>query len=136
MGLIVRRKFILITLQKLYAALILGWGNDTAFGEWSEIVPDLGQCAVTALIVQDYFGGDLLRCPFPPDGSHYWNRLSDSREIDFTRGQFEYLGRFPLREKSEIRARDYVFANPNTRLRYYLLARRVKAALDNLISEV
>jgi hypothetical protein len=120
------RKSMTITLRELYAALVLAWGADNAFGnEWSEMVPDLGQCAVTALVIQDYFGGSLLRCPFPPDGSHYWNLLSDGQEIDFTRGQFEYLGRFPYRHKVELRARDYVLSFPDTSMRYSILKQRV-----------
>ena len=52
-----------------------------------------GQCAVTALLVQDVFGGELLRCEIKDDrgtayGSHYWNRVPGLGEIDLTREQF------------------------------------------------
>ncbi len=47
--------------------------------------PALGQCAVTALIVQDYFGGELVNCLHT---HHYRNRLPDGKEIDLTKQQF------------------------------------------------
>lgn len=53
--------------------------------EYTHENPAWGQCAVTALIVQDYFGGDILYCNH---ANHYWNRLPTNEEIDFTRRQF------------------------------------------------
>jgi len=55
--------------------------------------PATGQCAVTALLVQDFFGGEILNTtaslPKRPEltSSHYVN-LIDSKEIDLTRQQF------------------------------------------------
>jgi hypothetical protein len=48
---------------------------------------------VTALVVQDLFGGELLLAEVRnADGSrqgmHYWNRLADGVELDLTREQF------------------------------------------------
>ena len=42
--------------------------------DWSSRWPSKGKCTVTALVVQDYLGGELLRAPVE-DVSHYWNRL-------------------------------------------------------------
>ena len=47
-----------------------------------------GQCAVTALVVQDYLDGTLLRCQFPDGTSHYWNHIPGIGEIDLTRDQY------------------------------------------------
>jgi ADP-ribose pyrophosphatase YjhB (NUDIX family) len=60
---------------------------------WTETNPASGQCASTALVVQDRLGGELLLAEVhEADGSrqgvHYWNRLSDGREVDLTREQF------------------------------------------------
>jgi 8-oxo-dGTP pyrophosphatase MutT (NUDIX family) len=60
---------------------------------WSDANPASGQCASTALVVQDRFGGELLVAEVhEADGSrqglHYWNRLPDGRELDLTREQF------------------------------------------------
>jgi hypothetical protein len=61
--------------------------------EWSSEAPARGQCAVTALVVQDLFGGELLLAEVRnADGSrqglHYWNRLAGGVEVDLTREQF------------------------------------------------
>jgi 8-oxo-dGTP pyrophosphatase MutT (NUDIX family) len=60
---------------------------------WTDAYPASGQCASTALIVQDRLGGELLIADVhEADGSrqgvHYWNRLPDGRELDLTREQF------------------------------------------------
>ena len=73
------------------------WSAETcdpvALAEWSPQTPARGQCAVTALIVQEFLGGDLLLAEVRnSDGSrqglHYWNRLPDGTELDLTREQF------------------------------------------------
>lgn len=52
-----------------------------------------GQCAVTALLVQDIVGGVLLRAEIEhPDGrreSHYWNLIPAVGELDLTREQYD-----------------------------------------------
>jgi hypothetical protein len=60
---------------------------------WSARNPARGQCASTALVIQDHLGGELLLADvLYPDGSrqgvHYWNRLPGGLEIDLTRAQF------------------------------------------------
>jgi uncharacterized protein (DUF952 family) len=60
---------------------------------WSPDNPSRGQCAVTALVVQDLCGGELLLAEVHyADGSrqglHYWNRLGEGVELDLTREQF------------------------------------------------
>ncbi len=60
---------------------------------WTDANPASGQCASTALVVQDRLGGVLLMAEVhEADGSrqgvHYWNRLPDGRELDLTREQF------------------------------------------------
>ena len=60
---------------------------------WTDANPASGQRASTALVVQDWLGGELLMAEVhEADGSrqgvHYWNRLPDGRELDLTREQF------------------------------------------------
>jgi len=62
--------------------------------EWSPRNPARGQCAVTALVLQEIFGGELLLADVRnEDGSrqgvHFWNRLPGGLEVDLTRGQFK-----------------------------------------------
>lgn len=101
------------------------WRADTSFDHsWSEDNPALGHCAVTALAVQDEFGGDLLRAEIP-GGSHYWNRLPDGSEVDLTAGQFER----PIdRVNVETRERSYLLSNHDTATRYCVLKARMEGA--------
>lgn len=49
-----------------------------------------GQCAVTALVLQDEIGGTILRGEFPDGTSHYWNLIPAAGEIDLTRDQYPH----------------------------------------------
>lgn len=101
--------------RQLHAAWAVATSSDPT--GWSPSNPAWGQCAVTALVVQDELGGQLLRAR-TPSGSHYWNLLPDGTEVDFTREQF---GDSFRAEDVEIRKREYVLSFDGTRRRYELL---------------
>ncbi len=75
------------------------WGRDTCDpagrDEWRPENPSWSQCGVTALVVQDLLGGDLIHGEVHMNGAkawnHYWNRLSDGTEVDLTADQFRVL---------------------------------------------
>lgn len=101
----------------------LAWSKDTSSDPegWGPENPAYGQCAVTALVVQDKLGGVLLRAKVG-DVSHYWNRTDHGDEIDLTREQFP--------DGTEIgpgaeRSREYVLSFPDTERRYQRLRERV-----------
>ncbi len=55
---------------------------------WNENNKCFGMCAITSLIINDYFGGDI--CKIHVDGiSHYFN-LIENDIIDLTRDQFNH----------------------------------------------
>ena len=116
-------------LEKLRGAIKQSWGRETCYpkqvGKWTPGNPSLGQCAVTALVVQDYFGGVLLYCKH---NDHYWNKLPNQQEIDFTRDQFPNGTVIYI---DEVRTRDYIF-NTGTFIlqRYNLLRERVREKLE------
>jgi hypothetical protein len=95
----------LSSLTQIEDAIRASWCRETCdpvdLDEWSESNPAKGQCGVTALVIQDLLGGELLIAEVRhADGSrqgvHYWNRLSCGTEIDLTRTQFangELIGR-------------------------------------------
>ena len=100
------------------------WSRDTSAtpDEWTPDNSARGQCAVTALIVQDRFGGVLVRGIVNSE-SHYWNRVGNL-ELDLTAGQF---GADPFsRERVVIRDRDYVLSFPATKQRYEILTARLQ----------
>ena len=106
-----------VSLAALRDALAEGWSAETSFDPvgWSDRNPALGQCAVTALIVQDHLGGELLR-GFVGGTEHYWNRLSNGEELDFTIEQFSPELRGSI--AGRVTSRGFVLSFPATRLRY------------------
>ena len=114
--------------NELKTALAKAWCAETSASPnaWMPENPALGQCAVSALVVQDHFGGDLLRSKVG-GVSHYWNRLPDGREIDWTLRQFKPRGPIFLDEDPQLRTREYVLSFPDTVKRYELLKARMKA---------
>lgn len=92
---------------------------------WSKKNPAWGQCAITALIVQDYFGGILLR-GMTNFGSHYWNKLPDGTEVDLTRGQFP---EGTIIENAAYKKRDYIISYAPVVARYNILKKKVENLL-------
>ncbi|MEV0254468.1 hypothetical protein AB0H82_09385 [Streptomyces sp. NPDC050732] len=122
-------------LADIEAALRDSWGADTAdprSGEtWSQDNPERDQCGVTALVLNDLLGGELILGEVHVDGErtgyHWWNRLALGVEIDLTRGQFlpgeTVVGGTAVTRPPEIR---------HCREEYELLRARVLRRLDEL----
>ncbi|WP_425438787.1 YunG family protein [Propionibacterium cyclohexanicum] len=109
-------------LEELIAALRNAWSADTSVApdQWTPSTPSQGQCAVTALVLQDYLGGELRRGLV--DGlSHYWLTTDSGKEVDLTLNQF----RNPTVTLTGVRERDYLLSSVSTRRRYKLLANSV-----------
>jgi len=62
------------------------WSVQSA-AQWTADNPAAGQCNVTALVLQDSFGSDLLRTDVT-GGAHFYNRINGV-EVDLTAGQFD-----------------------------------------------
>ncbi|MER6618433.1 YunG family protein [Streptomyces xantholiticus] len=86
------------TLVGIEHALRASWAADTCSPDDLERAggdpgnPAWGHCDITALVVHDLFGGELMLGEVHLDaeqhGFHWWNRLPDGTEIDLTREQF------------------------------------------------
>ncbi|UQR66696.1 hypothetical protein LRP30_16200 [Bradyrhizobium sp. C-145] len=72
--------------DEVQGALRKAWSLSTA-SQWTADNPAAGQCNVTALLIHDLFGGDLLKTPLP-QGDHFYNRI-EGRRYDFTACQFD-----------------------------------------------
>ncbi|MFE4449583.1 hypothetical protein [Streptomyces sp. NPDC056796] len=85
-----------LLLTDIEAAVRDSWGPDTATPahrpHWDPGNPARDQCGVTALVLNDLLGGELIRGEVRVDGErvdfHWWNRLGPALEIDLTREQF------------------------------------------------
>ncbi|MEV8129379.1 hypothetical protein AB0P07_36060 [Streptomyces sp. NPDC085944] len=72
------------------------WSAETCTPEfrsrWTADNPARDQCGVTALVLIDLLGGQLIRGEVHVAGErvdhHWWNRLGPVLEVDLTRGQF------------------------------------------------
>jgi putative hydrolase of the HAD superfamily len=105
------------------------WSAETSASpqRWSTDNPALGQCAVTAALVQEIFGGRVVNCMATlPDGnkdSHYANSIR-GRLYDFTASQFPAGTNFtPWADKEQGlgSTRNYALSLPVTLERYALL---------------
>ncbi|MFL6126637.1 hypothetical protein [Actinophytocola sp.] len=84
------------TLTDLERAVRASWSADTCDPvdrpDWHPDNPARGQCGVTALVLHDLFGGDLVLGEVHVGGErtgvHYWNRFGAGLEVDLTREQF------------------------------------------------
>ena len=56
-------------------------------GKYAAENPARGQCGVTALVVQDVFGGEILKTQ-TAGGTHFYNRIGGERH-DLTLSQFD-----------------------------------------------
>jgi hypothetical protein len=114
--------------EVLRKAIRRSWNRETSDDpeRWSRRNPARGQCAVTAMIVQDFFGGELL-CGYINLTPHYWNLLPDGCELDLTKDQFEEVVISGATVKS---TRQFVLSFPETRRHYKRLRKLVLAALN------
>jgi len=71
--------------NRILAALYHSWSIVTS-AKWQADNPASGQCNVTALLVHDEFGGDILKTPLA-DGDHFYNQI-DGERLDMTASQF------------------------------------------------
>jgi GNAT superfamily N-acetyltransferase len=83
-----------VTLEALEGAVRSAWRADTADdpAAWSLENPARDHCDVTALLVRELLGGEILIANVIRDGRrierHAWNRLPSGLTVDLTRSQF------------------------------------------------
>lgn len=71
--------------DQLLPVLRKSWSAETS-GKWLPDNPALGQCNVTSLVIQDLFGGEILKTE-APGGWHFYTRIHGER-YDLTASQF------------------------------------------------
>lgn len=114
--------------RELYRDLRQVWCLETCSpglrSKWSETNPSLGQCSITALLVQEMLGGKVYGIPLPDGAVHCYNVIDDT-VVDLASEQFggkvlHYDCRFE-------QSRDAQFADSGKHERYELLRERLAA---------
>ena len=116
----------ILTPYDLYDSLLQLWSADTCAPrlreKWSDQNPTLGQCSITAFLVQDLFGGSVYGVQRPGGNFHCYNAVPTSEGLcvfDLTSEQFgdEVLSYSDNPEQ----LRSVHFAKEEKRLRYEAL---------------
>lgn len=106
-------------------ALEKSWGKDTAYRKdaenWTPNNAALGQCAITALLFNELYGGHIYSGIAHNGVVHYWNRKWGIK-FDFTKQQFPHDTVF---RKVKCWNRDDLLATGNVLERYTILRQRV-----------
>ena len=116
-------------LAKLEKTLNNIYSKETCYPEcrnqWNEDNKTLGHCAIVALLINDFYGGDICKIKVN-NISHYFN-LIDDKIIDLTSDQFK-VDKIDYTDYV-IKTRDDVLKNEDTKNRYEMLKLKVKLSL-------
>jgi Acetyltransferase (GNAT) domain len=74
-----------LVLDDVVEAIKQSWSASSS-RRYSEQEPSLGQCAASALVLQDLIGGTILK-QLVPEGMHFYNQI-DSKAVDATGAQY------------------------------------------------
>ena len=122
------------TLDDLFEKLLDAWCKETAYPTCQTEYdlyddPTCGQCAITATLVHDIFGGEIYKIYLEGGGTHYFNKINGNY-IDLTSDQFTQFN-VPLEyEPNEKVPREYCGKNENTMKRFNLLTKKLKENLN------
>lgn len=112
------------SIDQLFSILLKVWCKETAYPSCQKDFdgnndPTYGQCAITATLVYDLFGGTIHKIR-TDGGTHYFNRIN-GHYIDLTKDQFDLYGIPVQYEPNEVVSREYCGKNKDTNKRYKLL---------------
>lgn len=96
--------------------------------EWSEDNKTLGQCSITAFLVQDIYGGKVYGILRPGGNYHCYNDV-DGHVFDLTSEQFGEEAALLVYEGNPEQLREVHFAKEEKKLRYEYLRVQVREAL-------
>lgn len=113
----------------LYDALSDGlWRRETCAprmqDEWTPENKTLGQCSITAFIVQDLFGGEVYGILRPGGNYHCYNVIGDAR-FDLTSEQFGEEAKELVYDDKHLQSREVHFAKEEKKARYEYLKQLV-----------
>lgn len=120
-----------LTPRDYYDLLSKVWCSETCAermrNDWSEENKTLGQCTITAFLMQDFFGGRVFGVPLPDGNYHCYNVVGD-RTFDLTSEQFEKPLDYRARPEQ---FKETHFKKEEKRLRYELLKKKLAAIMPD-----
>lgn len=116
---------IMVDVAVIKKCLIECWSLQSS-SFWTEKHPERGQCGVTALVIHDNFGGDILKTKLDNENWHYYNRIAGKR-FDFTINQFENK----IEYHDIISSREEAFTDTNEKQYSYLSSVFKKSFCDS-----
>ena len=110
------------------------WCKETAHPsyqqKWTVDNPSCGQCAVTALYIQEKYGGDIYFCKVGRN-SHFVNIINE-RIVDSTAGQFGGADKIKYISGSfKLRTRESLLKSKDVNKRYSLFKERMENKYEN-----
>lgn len=118
------------TLEEVCYAIKKSWCKESCYPKerdlWNKKNPSLGQAAVTAIILYDYFKGNIKKCLID-ESAHYFN-IIHKEIVDLTKESFGEK-EIPYAQ-AVYKKRSDLLKNENVKERYILLKERVKSILD------
>ena len=123
-------------LNSLFSILLNAWEKETLYpaaqndSQYNkENDPTYGQCAITAIIVYDLFGGTIHKIKVDGGGTHYFNKIN-GHYIDLTRDQFDLYNIPVSYEPNEEIDREYYNKNGDILKRYTILTENLKRMVE------
>jgi len=109
---------------ELYRAIAVVWSADTSSptGAWSPSNPAQNHCSITSLVVQDFFGGEILNTK-TSGGTHFYNSI-DGVKWDLTASQFSE----PIPYDDTPSSREFALSDTSSE-KYLLIKERLLRAL-------
>ena len=121
------------TLGEFYLACLSAWNAETCSERfrhaWCAENPSTGQCTITAKLVHEYFGGEVLSLPLITGGMHSFNRIGGVI-VDLACEQFGKDALLDFDSAIEIDAESLV-ADPDKAQRCALLKERIYHVLHS-----
>ncbi len=117
-------------MENLETILNLSWEKRTCYKElkekWTYEKPYIGQSAVTSLVVNDLFGGYIMKVRV--NGKKHYYNVVEGNIIDYTAKQYED-GLINYAE-GKLAYRGRILQDYDTKSRYYILVQNVKHNIE------
>lgn len=121
------------TMHDLYDVLAECWSVETCTSRlrhhWSKDNITCGQCAITAFVVQDLFGGDIYEIPLENGGVHCYN-LVDGVAVDLASEQFGDKAKDLVYDNKNLQDRTMRMLEPEKAERYANLLKNLTAVTE------